>query len=83
MLQLARYMCDALTAQPTGRFIYGFFLHSTIIELWVFDRSGPYSSGESDIHEEPKKFIRAIAGYAMMDDEELGLLRQRILIPFV
>ena len=73
LLQLARYMRDAFTAQPTRRFIHGFFLHGTIMELWVFDRSGPYSSGEFDIHEEPEKFVRAIAGYAMMDDEELGL----------
>jgi len=73
LLQLARYMRDAFTAQPTRRFIHGFFLHGTIMELWVFDRSGPYSSGEFDIHEEPEKFIGAIVGYAMMDDEELGL----------
>ena len=73
LLQLARLMRDAFTAQPTRRFIHGFFLHGTTMELWVFDRSGPYSSGEFDINEEPEKFIRAIAGYAMMDDEELGL----------
>lgn len=73
LLQLARYMRDVFTAQPIRRFVHGFFLHGTIMELWVFDRSGPYSSGEFDIHEEPEKFIRAIAGYAMMDDEELGL----------
>ena len=73
LLQLARLMRDVFTAQPIRRFIHGFFLHGTTMELWVFDRSGPYSSGEFDIHEEPEKFIRAIAGYAMMDDEELGL----------
>ena len=73
LLQLARLMRDAFTAQPTRRFIHGFFLHGTTMELWVFDRSGPYSSGEFDINENPEKFIRAIAGYAMMDDEELGL----------
>ena len=73
LLQLARYIRDAFTAQPTRRFIQGFFLHDTTMELWVFDRSGPYSSGDIDIHEEPEKFIRAIARYAMMDDEELGL----------
>ena len=73
LLQLARYMRDAFTVQPTRRFVHGFFLHNTTMELWVFDRSGPYSSGEFDIHEEPEKFIRALAGYAMMDDEELGL----------
>lgn len=37
------------------------------------DCSGPYSSGELDIHQEPKKFNCAIAGYAMMSNEELGL----------
>lgn len=73
LLQLARYMRDAFTAQPTRRFIHGFFLHGTIMELWVFDQSGPYSSGEFDIHEEPEKFIGVIMGYAMMDDKELGL----------
>ena len=73
LLQLGRYMRDVFTAQPTRRFVHGFFLHGTIMELWVFDRSGPYSSGAFDIHEEPEQFIRAIAGYAMMSDEELGL----------
>lgn len=43
------------------------------MELWLFDRSGSYSSGEFNIHKEPKKFICAIAGYAMMSIEELGL----------
>lgn len=73
LLQLARYMRDVFTAQPIRRFVHGFFLHGTIMELWIFDRSGPYSSGEFDIHEEFEKFIRAIAGYAMMNDEELRL----------
>lgn len=41
--------------------------------LWVFDRSGPYSSGEFDIHREPEIFINAIGGYAMMSNEELVL----------
>ena len=66
-------MRDVFTAQPTRRFIHGFFLHGTLMELWVFDRSGPYSSGAFDIHEKPEQFIRTIAGYTMMSDEELGL----------
>ncbi|KAL9125176.1 MAG: hypothetical protein Q9217_005580 [Psora testacea] len=73
LLQLGRYMRDVFTAQPTRRFIHGFFLSGTTMELWVVDRSGPYSSGEFDIHKEPEQFIRALAGYAMMSDEELGL----------
>ncbi|KAF3768265.1 hypothetical protein M406DRAFT_251224, partial [Cryphonectria parasitica EP155] len=73
LLQLSRYMRDLFTSQPTRRFAHGFFLHGTKMELWVFDRSGPYSSGEFDIHEEPDKFILSLAGYAFMSDEELGL----------
>ncbi len=43
------------------------------MRAWVFDRSGPYSSTIFDIHEEPELFIRTIAAYVMMSDEELGL----------
>ncbi|MCJ1349377.1 hypothetical protein MMC31_007617 [Peltigera leucophlebia] len=73
LLQLSRYMRDVFAAQPTRRFVHGFFLHDTTMELWVFDRSGPYSSGEFNIHKEPERFICAIAGYALMNNEELGL----------
>jgi hypothetical protein len=43
------------------------------VELWVFDRSGPCSSGPFDIRKKPERFIRAIVSYALMSDEELGL----------
>jgi hypothetical protein len=73
LLQLGRYMRDVFATQPTRRFVHGFTLLGSTMELWVFDRSGPYSSGVFDIHKEPEQFIRAIAGYTMMSDEELGL----------
>lgn len=43
------------------------------MRLWVFDRSGPYSSENFDIHNEPERFVTVIAGYALMTDAELGL----------
>ena len=73
LLQLSRYIRDVFATQPTRRFVHGFTLLGCTMELWVFDRSGPYSSGVFDIHKEPEQFIRAIAGYTMMSDEELGL----------
>ena len=73
LLQLGRYMRDVFATQPTRRFVHGFTLLGTTMELWVFDRSGPYSSGPFDIHEKPEHFIKAVAGYAMMSNEELGL----------
>lgn len=73
LLQLSRYMCNVFIAQPTHRFIHGFFLYETTMKLWVFDHSSPYSSNKFNIHEEPEQFIQAITEYTMMSDEELGL----------
>ncbi|KAF7951951.1 hypothetical protein EAE96_007248 [Botrytis aclada] len=43
------------------------------MRLWVFDRSGLYNSEKFDVHEEPERFVRVIAGYVLMMDAELGL----------
>ena len=43
------------------------------MQAWVFDSSGPYSSTVFNIHEESERFIRTIAAYVMMSDEDLGL----------
>ncbi|KFY98879.1 hypothetical protein V498_01166 [Pseudogymnoascus sp. VKM F-4517 (FW-2822)] len=43
------------------------------MRLWVFDRSGLYSSEKFDIYKELERFIQVIAGYALMMDAELGL----------
>ena len=72
-LQMSRYVREAFIAQPTRRFVHGFTLCGASMELWVFDRSGCFSSGHFDIREQPQRFIEAIVGYAMMTDEELGL----------
>jgi len=43
------------------------------MRLWVFDRSGPYNSEKFNIHKEPERFVKVLAGYAIMSDAELGL----------
>lgn len=73
ILQLARYVRNVFTDQPTRRFVHAFTLCAAKMELWIFDRSGAYSSGLFDIHEEPDKFARALVGYATMDNSALGL----------
>ena len=72
-LQIGRYVRDVFSVQPTRRFVHAFTLLGTTMELWIFDRSGPYSSGPFDIHNQPEKFIRALVGYTLMNDDELGL----------
>ncbi|KAH8732082.1 hypothetical protein GQ44DRAFT_273164 [Phaeosphaeriaceae sp. PMI808] len=72
-LQLAVYVREVFAKQPLRRFVHGFLLFGTEMQLWVFDRSGAYSSDLFDIREKPERFICAIAGYVLMSDEELGL----------
>jgi hypothetical protein len=44
-----------------------------MVEPWVLDRSGPYSCEKFDIHKNPNRFIRVIAGHTLMSDDELGM----------
>ncbi|KND90070.1 hypothetical protein TOPH_05277 [Tolypocladium ophioglossoides CBS 100239] len=73
LLQLTRHVRSVFADQPMRRFVHAFTIKGTTMELWIFDRSGPYSSGEFDIHREPKKFARALVAYATMGDDAMGL----------
>ncbi|QSZ29959.1 hypothetical protein DSL72_004477 [Monilinia vaccinii-corymbosi] len=73
LLQLADYAREAFGSQPGRRFVPGFTICGSWMRLWIFDRSGPYSSEKFDIHQEPERFVRIISGYALMSDSELGL----------
>ena len=73
LLQLSRYMRDVFATQPTRRFVHGFTFFGCTMELWIFDRFDFYSSEVFDIHKKSEQFIRAIAEYTMMNDEELDL----------
>ncbi|KFY04008.1 hypothetical protein V490_00025 [Pseudogymnoascus sp. VKM F-3557] len=71
--ELAGYAREVFGSQPDRRFVPGFTICGSVMRLWVFDRSGPYSSEKFDIHKEPERFVRVITGYALMTDAELGL----------
>ncbi|KAI9770965.1 MAG: hypothetical protein M1840_002669 [Geoglossum simile] len=64
---------EVFTSQPTRLFLHGFVIRGSMVELWVFDRSGPYSCEKFDLHKDPDHFIKVIIGYTMMSNEELGL----------
>ncbi|KAI1191807.1 serine/threonine-protein kinase Sgk2 [Nemania serpens] len=72
-LQLTRLVRGVFVDQPTRRFVHAFTLSASMAELWVFDRSGAYSSGVFDIREKPDIFARALVGYATMDNDAMGL----------
>ncbi|EDN05787.1 predicted protein [Histoplasma mississippiense (nom. inval.)] len=73
LLQMSRCVREVFAAQPTRRFVHAFAVCGTKMEAWVFDRSGPYSSGIIDVYADSRRFFQVIVGYTMMSDEELGL----------
>ncbi|EDN09008.1 predicted protein [Histoplasma mississippiense (nom. inval.)] len=73
VLQMSRYVREVFAAQPTRRFVHAFAVCGTKMEAWVFDRSGPYSSGIIDVYEDSRRFFQVLVGYTMMSDEDLGL----------
>jgi hypothetical protein len=73
LVQLAGYAREVFGSQPDRRFVPGFTICGSVMRLGVFDRSGPYSSEKFDIHKEPERFVKVIAGYTLMTDAELGL----------
>jgi hypothetical protein len=73
LLCLYGYAREVFQYQPTRRFLHGFFIRGSMVELWVFDRSGLYGCEKFDIHKDPHRFIRVMIGYIMMSDEEWGI----------
>lgn len=73
LVQLAGYAREVYGSQPDRRFVPGFTICGSLMRLWMFDRSGCYSSEKFDIHREPERFVTVMAGYALMTDAELGL----------
>ncbi|ODH44302.1 hypothetical protein ACO22_00922 [Paracoccidioides brasiliensis] len=73
LLQISCCVHEVFAAQPTRRFVHAFTVCGTKMEAWVFDRSGPYSSGIIDVYTDSKRFSQVLVGYTMMSDEELGL----------
>ena len=68
--ELAR---EVFKSQPIRRFLHGFIIRGSMIELWVFDRSRLYSCKEFGVHKDPHRFIRVMVGYTFMNNKELGM----------
>ncbi|KAK2609205.1 hypothetical protein QQS21_002287 [Conoideocrella luteorostrata] len=58
--------------QSARCFVHGFLVRGTTLELWVFDRSGAYSSKKLDLAQKPDLLVRTMASYTLMSDEEAG-----------
>ncbi|CAD6501832.1 BgTH12-02078 [Blumeria graminis f. sp. triticale] len=89
-LQLSVYMREVFAAQPLRRFVHGFLMFGTQLQLWVYDRSGPYSSDfieisndelgiDSTIYQDKKKTIITVVDADTLKEKKLYLQPQ----PFI
>ncbi|KAI1260709.1 hypothetical protein F5Y18DRAFT_245062 [Xylariaceae sp. FL1019] len=72
-LDLARYVKEVFTAQPTRRFVLAFTLCGSWMRLWEFDRLGGMASTKFDIHENGQRLVSTTLGFLWMDNDKLGL----------
>ncbi|KAI9784438.1 MAG: hypothetical protein M1839_002094 [Geoglossum umbratile] len=64
---------EVFASQPTRLFLHAFLISGLTVEMWVYDRSGPYSSAKFSLHEDSGHFVKILASFTMMSDEDLGL----------
>lgn len=72
LLRLCRSAHHVFASQPTRLFLHGFYVRGSLIELWVFDRSGLYCSDLFDIHKDFTQFLPIVLSYQQMTDQDLG-----------
>ncbi|KAI0912631.1 hypothetical protein F4823DRAFT_580547 [Ustulina deusta] len=71
-LDIARYVKEVFTAQPTRRFVLAFTLCGSWMRLWEFDRLGGIASERFNINKDGQRFVSTVLGFLWMDDEALG-----------
>jgi hypothetical protein len=64
---------EVFFSQPTRLFLHCFLISGFMVELWGFDRSGPYSSTKFSLHKDSDQFVKLMAAFTLMADKELGL----------
>lgn len=74
LLHLCRSSRRVFASQPTRLFLHGFYIRGSLVEFWVFDRSGLYCSDLFDIRRETGfiQFLSIILSYQLLTDQDLG-----------
>jgi hypothetical protein len=70
--RLCRSAQEVFLSQPTRLFLHGFYIRGSLIELWVFDRSGLYCSDVFDVQKDFIQVLSVILPYRHMTDQDLG-----------
>ncbi|KAI1157319.1 hypothetical protein F5B18DRAFT_666050 [Nemania serpens] len=71
-LDIARYVKEVFTTQPTRRYVLAFTLCGSWMRLWEFDRLGGIASENFNMNKDGQRFVSTVLGFLWMDDEALG-----------
>ncbi|KAI1369386.1 FunK1 protein kinase [Xylaria arbuscula] len=72
LVELSRSAYHVFASQPTRLFLHGFYIRRSLIEFWVFDRSGLYCSEVFGIQRDFDQFLSLVLSYQRMTDRQLG-----------
>ncbi|KAL2887390.1 hypothetical protein HOO65_050511 [Ceratocystis lukuohia] len=72
LLRLCQSAHQVFASQPTRFFLHGFYIRGSLIEFWIFDRSGLYCGHVLDIRDDFVPFLSIILNYQRMTDQDLG-----------
>ncbi|KAK8149019.1 hypothetical protein G3M48_008496 [Beauveria asiatica] len=72
LIQLCRSAHEVFISQPTRLFLHGLYMRSSLVELWVFDRSGIFCSKAFDLRNDFAEFLPIALSYQHMTDQDLG-----------
>ncbi|KAF8963675.1 hypothetical protein BDZ97DRAFT_988602 [Flammula alnicola] len=71
--QLIGYLRRILREQLDRRFVFGFTLGPSQLNVWMHDRSGVLGTAKSiNIHKDPSNFIRLISAFVVLSPDKLG-----------
>jgi len=70
LVQLSRWADKVFASQPLRLFLHGLYIRGSLIEYWIFDRSGLYCSEVLNIHKDFIRFLSIIPSYQLMTDQD-------------
>ncbi|KAI0072498.1 hypothetical protein K474DRAFT_1711527 [Panus rudis PR-1116 ss-1] len=79
--QILRYQRQVFLNEYSRRFTYSMVFANRFVTAYLTDRSGTMGSHRFNMHEEPKKFIRLIAGLEFKSPQDLGWDPTMKLVP--
>ncbi|KAG8407888.1 hypothetical protein J3458_020198 [Metarhizium acridum] len=75
LLRLCQSAQRVFASQPIRLFLHGFYIRGSLIEFWLFDRSGLYCSEVFDVQKDFDQLAFIVLNYGQMTDEQLGNLK--------